>query len=93
MQLSPVLRALLGPCQEQGIPEASQAWLQKKTDISYGEKGKSQSCCLVLPETGAKPASRQISVGARVLAGCGLEGQLRTLWPCGQLGWRLFSPS
>ena len=69
MQLSPVLRALLGPSQLWGIPEASLAWLQKETDISYGEKGKSPSCCLVVPETGAKPAGRQISLGSEELAG------------------------
>lgn len=91
MQLSPVLRALLGPGQSWGIPEASLAWLQKETDISYGEKGKSPSCCLVVPEIGAKRAGRQISMGSRELAGWGPEGQSRALatWPTGW--WLLFS--
>lgn len=65
----PCPQGTVGPLPVVGIPEASQAWLRKETDVSYGEKGKSQSCCLVLLETGAKAASRQISVGARELAG------------------------
>lgn len=52
---------------------------------------KSPGYGLVVPEIGAKPASGQISVCARELAGCGPEGQPRTPGSCGQLGWRLLS--
>lgn len=88
MQLSPVLRALLGPGQSWGIPEASLAWLQKEADISYGEKGKSPSCCLVVPEIGAKRDGRQISMGSRELGGEGLRVS-PGLWPHGPLAWWL----
>lgn len=68
-------------------------WLGcRRKQTSPTEKGKSQGCCLVVPEIEAKPASRQISTGARELAGWRSEGQPRTLWSCGQLGWRFLSP-
>ena len=52
---------------------------------------KSRRCGLVVPEIGAELARGQISVWARELVGWGPEGQPRTPWSCGQLGWRLLS--
>lgn len=75
MQLSPVLRALLGPGQSWGIPEASLAWLQKEADISYGEKGKSPSCCLWCPRLGPNRLADRFPWGQRSWRGEDLRVQ------------------
>lgn len=75
MQLSPVLRALLGPSQSWGIPEASLAWLQEETDISYGEKGKSRAAALWCLRLGPNRPAGRFPWGQRSWRGEGLRVQ------------------
>lgn len=64
----PCPQGSIGPLPVVGNPRSFSGLAAEGNRHLPRRERKSQGCCLVMPETGAKPASGQISVGAKELA-------------------------